>query len=116
MLDAEAVHIVLSVYPIVIVFGRIGTFGCIVTHFLDTGSDLIAEGVVLFLQTVGCAENIALRIVEGMISGYDGFAQIHGHFGSRGIDGGDDAQKHDNRQNCRHHALRIGSHSVSSVS
>ena len=116
MLDAEAVHEVFAIDPIIIVFGSIGTFGCIVTHFLDTGLDLITERVVLFLQTVACAENIAFRIVEGMISGNDGFAQIHGHFGSRGIDGGDDAQKHDNRQNCRHHALGIGFHSVSSVS
>ena len=84
-LNAEAVYIVLAVYPIGFVSGEAAALGGIIVHPAEIGAEaLIKIDVVCSSQSVGGGEGVSVLVGEGVIPTDMAVVQIHRHIGGRG--------------------------------
>ncbi len=81
-LDAEAIDIVLSVYPIGFLSGEAVALRSIIVHLAEIGAEsLIRVDVVGGFQSIGGGEGVSLVIGEGVIPTDMAVVQIHRHIG-----------------------------------
>ncbi len=115
-LDAEAVYIVLTVYPIGFVSGEAAALGGIIVHPAEIGAEALIEvDVVCSTQPVGGGEGIAFLVGEGVIPTNMAVVQIHRHIGGRGGQRQKCCEQHNDGKQCRHHSLCFGFHRDSSI-
>ena len=115
-LNAEAIDIVLAVYPIGFVSGEAAALGSIIVHPAEIGAEALIEvDVVCSPQSVGGGEGVSVLVGEGVIPTDMAVVQIHRHIGGRGGQRQKCCEQHNDGKKCRHHSLCFGFHRDSSI-
>ena len=115
-LNAEAIDIVLAVYPIGFVSGEAAALGGIIVHPAEIGAEALIEvDVVCSPQSVGGGEGVSVLVGEGVIPTDMAVIQIHRHIGGRGGQRQKCCEQHNDGKQCRHHSLCFGFHRDSSI-
>ena len=115
-LDAKAVDIVPTVFPIGFGAGQPLALGGVVMHFAEIRAEALIEvDVVCSPQPVGGGKGIAFLVGEGVIPTDMAVVQIHRHIGGRGGQRQKCCEQHNNGKQCRHHSLCFGFHRDSSI-
>ena len=116
-LDAEAVDIVPTVFPIGFGAGQPLALGGVVMHFAEIRAEALAEiDVVRGLQSVGGGEGVSFLVGQRIVPAYMTVGEIHRHAACRRRGqrqhGG---EQHDGSKKHRHPALTFFEHENSSV-
>ena len=115
-LNAEAIDIVPTVFPIGFVSGEAAALGGIIMHPAEIGAEALIEvDVVCSTQPVGGGKGLAFLVGEGVIPTDMAVVQIHRHIGGRGCQRQHGGEQHDGGKKHRHPALTFFEHENSSV-